>query len=199
MKKLSYLALAAVGLLFGACTDKDAADLKGTAQYDLIPGQNSWLAVGIALPDGGSSTRANEDLVDGIAAEFEVQSAKLILFKGGTEATATYFGEYPLTPTNTFTNETGDNVPEGNKEGDTANGYGEITTTSQRYVTQISNPNLGAEDKLWAYVILNYDGNSTGIGDASAMAGKTFPEFSRQKFTAIGIGNEANGQGAIGA
>jgi hypothetical protein len=199
MKKFSLFALAAAGMLFGACADKDEVAEKANAIYDLVPGMNSWLALGIALPDGGATTRANEDLVDGIADEYEVKSAKLILFKGGTESTATYFGEYALTPTNTFTNETGDNVPGGNKEGTTANGYGEITTTSQRYVTQINNPNLGAEDKLWAYVILNYNGNSTGIGDASSMSGKTFPEFSKQVFTAIGIGTEDKGQGSIGS
>ena len=196
MKKLSFLALAAAGMLLGACSsEKDDVESVQNGSYDLVPGKNSWLALGIALPDGGSTTRANEDLVDGNAAEFEVKSAKLILFKGGTEATATYFGEYSLTPTNTFTGESGDNVPGDNKEGNTANGYGEITTTSQRYVTQISNPNLGAEDKLWAYVILNYDGNSTGVN----ATGKTFPAFSKQVFTAIGIGTEAKGQGTIGS
>ena len=192
MKKLSLFALAAAGLFFGACSsDKDEV-AEVSKIYDLIPGQNSWLAVGIALPDGGT-TRANEDLVDGKATEFAVQSAKLILFKGGTEATATYFGEYVLTPA-TFNNEANDNVPGDNQEGTSATGYGEITTTSTRYVTEITNPNLGAEDKLWAYAILNYDGNATGM----APTGKTFAEFSRQKFTAIGIGTEAKGQGAIG-
>jgi len=200
MKKLSFLAMAAVGLLFAACSsEKDAAENVRNSNYDLVPGKNSWLALGIALPDGGATTRANEDLVDGIAAEYEVKSAKLILFKGGTEATATYFGEYALTvASDDFTTEAGDNVPGDNKEGNTANGYGEITTTSKRYVTQINNPNLGAEDKLWAYVILNYNGNSTGIGDATSMSGKTFPEFSKQVLTAIGIGTEAAGQGVIG-
>jgi len=198
MKKFSLFALAAAGMLLGACSDKDVAEDVQNGSYDLVPGKHSWLALGIALPDGGSTTRANEDLVDGIAAEFEVQSAKLILFKGGTEATATYFGEYSLTPTNTFTGESGDNVPGDNKEGTDANGYGEITTTSQRYVTQINNPNLGAEDKLWAYVVLNYSGNSTGLPDADHMSGMTFPAFSRQVLTAIGIGTEAAGQGAIG-
>lgn len=193
MKKFSFLALAAAGMLFGACSsDKDVAEAPQNGNYDLVPGKNSWLALGIALPDGGSSTRANEDLVDGIPAEYEVKSAKLILFKGGTEATATYFGEYALTPS--FSKETGDNVPEGNLEGTAADGFGEITTTSTRYVTQIDNPNLGAEDKLWAYVILNYDGNSTGI----VTAGKNFTEFSKEVFTAIGIGTEAAGQGVIG-
>lgn len=195
MKKFSFLAMAALGLLFAACSsEKDVAENVPNSNYDLVPGKNSWLALGIALPDGGASTRANEDLVDGIAAEYEVMSAKLILFKGGTESTATYFGEYPLTPTNTFQTESGDNVPPGNKEGTAAAGYGEITTTSQRYVTQINNPNLGAEDKLWAYVILNYADNNTGV-DAS---GKSFPEFSKQVLKAIGIGTEAAGQGVIG-
>lgn len=196
MKKFSLLALAAAGLLFGACSEKDAVvnETNATNSYDLIPGKNSWLAVGIALPDGGSTTRANEDLVDGEEDEFAVYSAKLLIFKGGTEATATYFGEYDLKPASTdFTPEDKDQVPGGNKEGTTANGYGEITSSSKRYVTQITNPNLGAEDKLWAYAILNYDGNSTGI-DAS---GKTFAEFSRDKFTAIGIADESKGFGDI--
>ena len=196
MKKFSFLAMAAFGLLFAACSsDKDTAEDVRNSSYDLVPGKNSWLALGIALPDGGSSTRANEDLVDGVAAEFEVKSAKLILFKGGTESTASYFGEYPLTVAeDDFSTESGDNVPPGNLEGNTANGFGEITTTSKRYVTQINNPNLGAEDKLWAYVILNYDGNSTGV----SASGKTFPEFSKQVLTAIGIGTEGKGQGVIG-
>lgn len=199
MKKFSFLVLAVAGMLLAACSsEKDAAENVRNSNYDLVPGKNSWLALGIALPDGGATTRANEDLVDGIAAEYEVKSAKLILFKGGTESTATYFGEYALTPTNTFTNETDDNVPQGNLEGNTASGYGEITTTSQRYVTQINNPNLGAEDKLWAYVILNYNGNSTGIPSTSDMSGMTFPTFSKQVFTAIGIGTEDKGQGSIG-
>ena len=196
MKKFSLLALAAAGLLFGACSEKDAVvnETNATNSYDLIPGKNSWLAVGIALPDGGGTTRANEDLVDGLPAEFEVKSAMLVLFKGGTEATATYFGQYDLTPaSDDFSNEGNDNVPEDNKEGDNATGYGEITTTSKRYVTQISNPSLGAEDKLWAYVILNWDGNNTGINYNG-----TFAEFSKQKLAAIGIGTEVAGQGQIG-
>lgn len=194
MKKFSLFAFAAAGLLLGACSsDNDAVVKGGSANgYDLIPGQNSWLAVGIALPDGGS-TRANEDLVDGLSTEFEVKSAKLILFKGGTEATATYFGEYDLTPS--FSDEANDNVPEGNQEGTTASGYGEITSTSTRYVTEIENPDLGAEDKLWAYAILNYDGNATGV----RAEGKTFATFSQDILTAIGIANEAKGQGAIGS
>ena len=81
MKKFSFLALAAAGMLLAACSsEKDVAENVPNSNYDLVPGKNSWLALGIALPDGGGTTRANEDLVDGIAAEFEVQSAKLILF-----------------------------------------------------------------------------------------------------------------------
>jgi hypothetical protein len=195
MKKFSLFALAAAGMLFGACADKDEVAEKANAIYDLIPGQNSWLAVGIALPDDGATTRANEDLVDGLPAEFKVNSAMLVLFKGGTEATATYFGRYDLTPAEgDFSVEGDDNVPGGNKEGGEAEGYGEITTTSKRYVTQINNPTLGAEDKLWAYVILNWDGNSTSINYNG-----TFAEFSKQKLTAIGIGTEPAGQGQINA
>ena len=197
MKKISLFALVAAGMLLGACSDKEEV-VQGNSDnlYDLIPGKNSWLAVGIALPDGGSSTRANEDLVDTVSTEYQVKSAKLILFKGGTEATATFFAEEVLTPAS-FSIEEGDSVPQGNKEGTTSDGFGEITSSSTRYVTQITNPNLGAEDKLWAYVILNYDGNSLGSG--ATASGKTFAEFSRERFQAIGIENEVKGQGAIGS
>jgi len=194
MKKLSLMALAAAGMLAVGCADKDVVEQAANSDYNLVPGQNSWLAVGIALPDDGTTTRANEDLVDGEASEFEVRSAMLVLFKGGTEANATYFGQYPLTvASDDFSKETGDNVPGGNQEGTNADGFGEITTTSKRYVTQITNPNLGSEDKLWAYVILNYSGNNTSI----AYSG-TFADFSKQKLTAIGINNEVAGQGVIG-
>ena len=46
MKKFSFLALAAVGLLLGACSDKDAEVAEETFnQYDLIEGQSAWISL----------------------------------------------------------------------------------------------------------------------------------------------------------
>jgi hypothetical protein len=130
MKKLSFLALAAVGLLLGACTDKEVAESTKLNQYDMIEGQSAWIAVGIALP-GEPVTRSNEDLYDGDAAEFDVKSAMLVLFKGASEDNATLVKEYEIADYE-FNNEANDNEPDGNtldpKEGVS---YQEVSSPTQ--------------------------------------------------------------------
>lgn len=93
MKKLSFLALAAVALLFGACASNDAVDEKGSNPLE-GEGQG-YFKVGINLPST-PITRAdwNEDgaksqLKDGKASEWAVKSTLLLIFSGATEADAT--------------------------------------------------------------------------------------------------------------
>jgi len=93
MKKLSFLALAVVGLLFGACTSNDAVDENGQNPLD---GQGQgYFKVGINLPTV-PTTRSdwNEDgtdskLKDGKASEWAVNSTLLLIFSGADEASAT--------------------------------------------------------------------------------------------------------------
>lgn len=192
MKKFSFLALAAAGMLFAACSsDKDVAESNKLNPYDMIEGQSAWIAVGIALP-GDEVTRANEDLNDGIAAEYAVKSGRLVLFKGANEADAVLLKDYEITPT--FQNEGGDNVPGGNSEGTSPSGFGEVTSTSQKVVQEIESPSLGTEDNLYAYVILNDKNNATGI---EYTPGTKFSVFKEQVLKAIGIAAEAKGYGAI--
>lgn len=194
MKKFSFLALAAAGMLFAACSsDKDVAESNKLNQYDMIEGQSAWIAVGIALP-GDEVTRANEDLNDGIAAEYAVKSGRLVLFKGVNEADAVLLKDYDITSNLAFANETGDIVPEGNNEGHTPDKYGEITSTSTKVVQEIESPSLGTEDNLYAYVILNDKNNAT---DIAYTPGTTFSVFKEQVLKAIGIATEAKGYGAI--
>ena len=193
MKKFSFLAMAALGLLFAACSsDKDSVESK-LNQYDMIEGQSAWLAVGIALP-GDPITRSNEDLNDGIASEFEVKSAMLVLFKGATEDDATLIKEYDIASYQ-FANESGDNVPEGNGEGSTPDKFGEVTSTSKKIVQEIESPSLGTEDNLYGYVILNYKNNATNLSYTSGMK---FSAFKEQVLKAIGIADETKGFGVIG-
>ena len=189
MKKFYLFALAVAGLLFGACTS-ETVDVVAEPEtgYGLIPGESSWLAVGIAMP-GDPITRANEDLNDGTADEYAVKSGTLYLFKGANEDAATFFGSFPINTT--FANETGD-VPVGTG----ANAIGNITSTSQRIVQEIQNPDLGITDKLYAYVILNDKNNATGI-DAT-VGTTTGAQFKLQQLKAIGIAAEAAGYGAMG-
>lgn len=189
MKKLSFLAFAAAGLLLGACADKDVVEESNQLnRYDMIEGQSSWISVGIALP-GDPITRANEDLNDGVEAEFTVYSAKLVLFKGANEDEATLIKDYDITTE--FNNETGDNTPGG---GTAPNNAGEVSQTSTKVVKEIESPKLAGEDNLYGYVILNWDGNSTGISFAPNTA---FSDFKEQVLKAIGIADESAGFGPI--
>ncbi len=187
MKKFSFLVLAAAGLLMTACADKDTVAEEGQFnQYNLIEGQSAWISVGIALPSD-PVTRANEDLNDGIAAEYAVNTAKLVLFKGANEDEATLIKAYDITTE--WSNETGDQVPGG---GTDPNNVGEVSRTTTKIVKEIDSPKLGGQDNLYGYVILN-DGNS-GIFYTESMS---FADFKAQVLKAIGIDDEANGYGPI--
>ena len=206
MKKLSFLALAAAGLLFGACSNDN--EIQGVANnpYNLIEGESSWIALGISMP-GDEITRANEDLTDGDATEYAVKSGTLYLFKGVNEDDATFFAKYPITA-ETWNNEYDDNVPGGNTldpnypnntEQDESKGFGEITSTSEKMVQEITNPELGVNDKLYAYVILNDGGNTEEQTYPSATNTTTGAQFKLQQLKAIGIADESKGFGAMGS
>ena len=194
MKKFSLFALAAAGLLLGACSsEKDEIAAGPENLYGMVEGESSWLAVGISMP-GDPITRANEDLTDGLGTEYAVKSGTLYLFKGANEDDAVFFQLFPITAE--FSNEAKDNVPAGNSLGTNPTGFGEITSTSAKMVQEIQNPNLGINDKLYAYVILNDDKNATGI---TATAGTTKgSDFKKLQLKAIGIADESKGFGAIG-
>lgn len=96
MKKFSFLALAAAGMLFAACSsDKDVAE--GAPQTTEIG--EGYLALSINLPTAPQSiTRATDDngsgkfdLDDGLESEYDVKAAYLLVFTpGATEDAATF-------------------------------------------------------------------------------------------------------------
>lgn len=100
MKKLSFLAMTAVALLFGACASNDAVDEKSLNPLD-GEGQG-YFKVGINMPSI-PSTRAdwNEDgtnsqLKDGKASEWAVKTTLLLIFSGTDEASATLAQVTPI-------------------------------------------------------------------------------------------------------
>ncbi len=109
MKKLSLLALAAVGLLLGACSDKDEAAVSGSEDN----GGGKYLAISINFPNVPANvTRATSDnggnvvdLNDGLAAEYEVKDATLIIFDGSGN-----FVEAQTIDTKPWTTSTDDHV-----------------------------------------------------------------------------------------
>ena len=97
MKKLSFLALAAVGLLLGACSsDEDVATQKTD---NVAEDGNQFISLSINMPTQNSAvTRAtddnnygdsNFDLNDGLPAEYAVNDAYLVLFHPATSTDAT--------------------------------------------------------------------------------------------------------------
>ena len=94
MKKLSFLAMAAFGLLFAACSsDKDVAENGGP---DILKGKTEgYFKINLNLPTAPVvSTRGwqeNEDgtLNDGLATEYAVDKVLLLIFEGTSPEGAT--------------------------------------------------------------------------------------------------------------
>ena len=204
MKKFSFLALAAAGLLFAACSDKDevAQNVVNPDEYE----DGAYIGISLSLPSADNKvTRANDDLSNGIEDEFKVKNATLYIFSGTSEADAVYVDYVSLGTKYNPDTQGGINPDEwgvqngvGTKEdpGNTDLTYDEtnITSTSLNEATRISNE-LAAEIKAstknyYAYVIINHNGQIPSMvkaADATATSpATTFAEFSRTKFDKIG-------------
>lgn len=137
MKKSLLFSAVLAGLMLGSCSSSD--DLAGgntSANQD----GNGYVAFTINLPTQ-PSTRAgsfNDDFKDGMANEYAVKDATLLLFQGATESSATFVGAYKLS-TEPWTSPAGDQ---------------NITTTSNKIVKKIDKS--GTDMK--ALVILNSNG-----------------------------------------
>ena len=92
MKKFSLFAFAAAGLLLSACSDKDDVNIAQGPNF----GDGASIGVSIQMPSAMNTTRANEDFEDGVASEYAVKDATLYIFKGESEAAATYVAEYQI-------------------------------------------------------------------------------------------------------
>ena len=186
MKKFSFLALAAVGLLFGACSsDKDVAENVGTPV--LNGNGDGYVGITISIPSAQNTTRANDDFVNGRADEFEVMNARLFLFKGSNEASATFMKSYDLESAS-FTDDTkGEKDEPAPQTGVTYEGGTGVTSTAVS-VCKIDKPNLGS-DKLYAYVVVNAQGNLSG----EPAVGTPFSEFSVLELNAAHHGGTLEG------
>lgn len=138
MKKLSFLALAAVGLLFGACASDN--DVTENGSQDSNDGKG-FLSVQINLPTTPVTRTLNDDYDDGLDAEYKVNNALLMLFHNATagdpEANATFWQAVPLT------------IPEV-KDYDNDN-----ITSSYMSVAEVANTYT---TDIWALVLVNYSG-----------------------------------------
>ena len=199
MKKLSLFALAATGMLLGACSDKDVTQDIAVNPDEFQDG--AYIGISLSLPSAdNNATRANDDLSNGITAEFAVKNATLYIFKATasqTEGQAVYVDYVTLGTTYRNDTQGGINPDEwgvqpgvssktnGTPEGET---YTEtnITSTSLNEATKISNELAaqikGDANKYFAYVIINHNGQVPSLTKNTT----TFADFSRSKFEKIG-------------
>lgn len=124
--------------MLGSCSSSD--DLNGGGSAPVKQDGNGYVAFTINLPTQ-PSTRAgsfNDEFKDGMANEYAVKDATLLLFQGTAESSATFVGAYKLS-TEPWTSPVGDQ---------------NITTTSKKIVKKIDKS--GTDMK--ALVVLNSNG-----------------------------------------
>ncbi len=180
MKKLSLFAMAAAGLFLAACSEKDEV-AQGAQTKDFTEG--AYIGISIQMPSTTAVTRANDDWKDGSNAEWDVKDANLLIFKGTSEATATYVATYAL---NTA-------VIDGEADNTVEATINKATQIDNALAAEISTSD--ADTKYYAYVIVNANGQIPTLSNTTS-----FEEFSNLQFNAIGspIAEECNiGEGGL--
>lgn len=166
MKKTLLFSVALAGLMLGSCSSSDDLNGGGNNTGSNQSG-NGYVAFTINLPTQ-PSTRAgsfNDDFKDGMANEYAVKDATLLLFQGAAESSATFVGAYKLS-TEPWTSPAGDQ---------------NITTTSKKIVKKIDNSGTGMK----ALVVLNNNdvftvdetANSLKLKGSSTDFAGTYEEF----------------------
>lgn len=139
MKKSLLFSAVLAGLMLGSCSSSD--DIAGTSEKFSADGKG-YVNVTLNLPTQPQSTsRAKNDEFDhGVADEYKVNDATLILFVGADEATATFKAAYKL---------------DGWKKDLTPSA--QISTTLSK-VQKINVISASSTDKIYAFVVLNNNG-----------------------------------------
>ncbi|MDO4930842.1 MAG: fimbria major subunit [Bacteroidales bacterium] len=146
MRKFYLLPLAIATLALGACSSDEVETTDG-GKTSFADG--GYMSLAINLPTTTSTGKAaNDNFNDGLASEYAVNDATLILFSGttdGEEGEATFHSAYNLTTSMA------------------ENSSAQITSTTE-LVKKVTDPN---NDKLYALVVLN----SNSILSANATTG----------------------------
>lgn len=190
MKKFSFLALAAAGMLLAACSSEKDVDVKDVSNPEAFK-DGAYIGLSLQLPSADPSlTRANDDLSNGTADEFEVKNATLYIFKiakptatttNDPDKDAVYVDKVSLGTTYTA-----------DKEGPSSDAWGvqdgvDATNITSTYNQATLIPNALAstmksdtENDYYGYVIINHN------GQVNVTSNMTFEDFSKQEFTEIG-------------
>ena len=187
MKKLSFLALAAAGLMMVGCADKDEVVKEVVNPAEFTDG--AYIGISLQLPSADEGlTRANDELSNGTADEFEVKNATLYIFKlaktstANPDVAATYVDKVSLGNTYDSDKQGGLSADEwgvqsGVDETNITSTYNKATLIPNALASQMK---TDTENNYYAYVIVNHN------GQVNVTEGMTFANFSSQEFTEIG-------------
>ena len=165
MKKSLLFSAVLAGLMLGSCSSSD--DIAGSNTGFNETGKG-YINISLNLPTQGKnvSRAANDDTADGVADEYKVNDAALLLFAGANENDAVFQGAYNL---------------DGLKKDISANAQISTQLTKVQEISSISAPG-----KIYAFVLVNKGANiNVGIDhtitvNGTAFNGK-FSDFSQLK------------------
>ena len=148
MKKLFFPAVAALALGLASCSSDNVGPSDG-GQPSFAEG--GYAKVAIALPTQNGDSRAVTDgdqgkFDDGLASEYKVKNAKLVLFQGSDEAHAKFHSAYDLNVSMDGYNDTPNQI-----------------TSTTRIVKRVNDGPSLTGSHLYALVVLN-DNNLLNIG-----------------------------------
>ena len=167
MKKTLLFSVALAGLMLGSCSSSD--DIAGTSEKFSADGKG-YVNITLNLPTQPQSTSraANDKFEHGVADEYKVNDATLILFAGADEATANFKAAYTLSGWKT--------------EAQT-----EQISTKLTKVQQINAIAAGSSDKIYAFVVLNHNhalkvtaANGLQVGASTTDFTGTFETLSKE-------------------
>lgn len=153
MKKIFFPAMAAMALGLASCSSDEPTSHGGG--IDLSKG--GYVKLSINLPTAKSSRAANDNFDDGMAKEYSVKNAQLILFTGtdADEANAKFHSAYNLATSMEMENPVNNQI-----------------TSTTRVVEKTQTNTTG--NHLYALVILNNNGETTVNGNALSVNGTNF-------------------------
>ncbi len=160
MKKIQFFLVAAVAIMFAACSNDDVVLTDTGSSTGSYSGGDGYVAVSISVPDQ-ISTRAADDTKEtnngdgfyaGSADEYAISDATLLLFAGATESAAKFYAIYPLYITSSNT------------------GNDQNITLTKSVVREIDLPDDSSAD-IYGLVVLNRNSLLTYDGEGKWGAG----------------------------
>lgn len=157
MKKSLLFSTVLAGLMLGSCSSSD--DIAGTSEKFSADGKG-YVNVTLNLPTQPQSTSraANDVFEHGVADEYKVNDATLILFAGADEATANFKAAYTL-------------------KGWKTEAQTEQISTKLTKVQQINAIAAGSSDKIYVFVVLNHNNALTVTAANGLQVGASTTDF----------------------